>query len=235
MKKLFLLLVLCSQYAFCQELPEGIGPYKIDKLTIDQFDSIAKIKKLKAIKCIGRNCAFNNRKVLNSYIKIYPNFEDIADNNYSDYLIPNGLIVSVKNLTIGNKYKIKDAELLFVDDILQQFTFTEPSGNLISDIQTKFGDGKITSSDTQERCYIDDESLPFVKEYYFRDWQNNNIKLSHTIVSTRSDDGCHPKIIRFTKAYNSYVIIHIESVSNEEKTRLESKSKTEKINMLKDL
>jgi len=235
MRNSFLLFILFSCGLYSQELPEGIGPYKIDKLTIEQFDSIAKTKKLKAIECIGRKCAFDNRKVLNSYIKIYPNFNDIDDNNYSDYLIPNGFVISIKNLTINNKYKIKDAELLFVNDLLQQITFTEPSGNLNSDMTAKFGDGILRSSEDDSTCYIGDESFPFIKKYYFTNWDNNNIKLSNVIISTRNDDDCQPIIRQFINAYNSYVISHIEDVSKEKRSMLEEKKKTEKINNLKDL
>lgn len=118
MKKTLLLFIIISSFLFGQEKIEGIGPYKIGKLTEKQLDSLMTKLSKKKILAIGDDEFLKASKIPNSYIKHLPNLKNLNDNVFTKYYLENISVYKIKNLTINGKYKIKDAELIFSDGIL---------------------------------------------------------------------------------------------------------------------
>ena len=129
---------------------------------------------------------------------------------------------------------VENAEFLFIDNILQEFTFTQPSSNLISDIEVKFGETQLKSREDYKKCYVGNESIPFLETFYLKNWSSNELSVSYSLTDTRNDDDCEPKILEYIRG-NKKISDEIKNDNIKQRELLEKQNKESQVNNLKDL
>ncbi|MGN7758909.1 hypothetical protein DRF60_14455 [Chryseobacterium elymi] len=234
MKQLLYILIFYASNLFCQDLPEGIGPYKIDKLTIKQFDSITKSQNLKLIECVGMNCLYSNLNKPNVYVKVIPNTKEVSDNSYPTYYLDNVTTYNIKNLKINNKYTIGFANLIFVDNILSFIHFSDVTGYLSMDFETKYGLGELSKTERDDYCYINRERISFTKKNYYRTYTNGNIEINR-VISDGKDDNCDQKTSLYFIAENLETIKKIKTENKAKEEFFKNIENNKKRDELKDL
>lgn len=234
MKKSFCLALFYTSTVFCQELPEGIGPFKLGQLTIKQFDSIAKVQNLRLIDCTGAKCVYSNLAKPKVYIKVSPNTNNFSDNLYPAYYLDNVISYKVRNLEINNKYTIESADLVFVDNVLSFFYFSNPTNYLSTDFETKYGLGTLSKIEKNEYCYINDERFPYTRKNYYRTYSNGYLEINR-VISDGRDDNCKQKTSLYYIAEDKNAMQKIEKANDTKKELFEKMDNEKKKEHLRDL
>lgn len=193
--------------SYSQTAIEGLGKFKLLKVTTAYLDTLAKEKSLdrEKIKTSQDNIRFNNRKG-----KLAEIFPDTVDSYKSPiyahqcrsvrvFFIPS---IDFSGIELANTY------LTFDNDTLVDIQ-TDYKTEVIEALKAKYGNPEIEKKENEEKCkfsYSGNE-VKFTETMYYQKWSNARIKCVAVIGSYRNSQ-CEKKTL-------SYINISVEGKTTE--------------------
>ncbi|HWB62186.1 MAG TPA: hypothetical protein VG603_01660 [Chitinophagales bacterium] len=197
----FILALLFCTATFAQTTVEGIGKFKIGKVTPAIMKDVAKE--------LGVTIStVNNYDDYMEKLNTPGVFELVADTVKLDKNAPSASYCPYSRVFIIGEYTVADIKIVnlrleFYRDTLYSIS-CDWSKEIDDAFNTKYGKPAIEKKETKDFCYVSGEKIDVINTDYYSRWKNGNITAT-IILGTYHNMECEEKSSSIVTVYNEII------------------------------
>lgn len=190
MRKLFTagLLIVSLGVAHAQDKIEGIGIFKVGKLTVSEFEQYAATNGLPITKVSNSEENYRNRNapIRELLVSSPTSYENPP---YSSFC-PKTRAFSLNTYTVAG-IDVNNLILTFYEGKLIRLVCSSPGQELVDAVKLKYGPSVDTTEKRKSACPSGKDDMT-----YHNTWKNGDIEAAYTLSSYLNGD-CTPKVLHF--------------------------------------